>query len=43
MEEINVDNDGLNPPEGSFPEPVEGAIAYKWNPETQTWKPIFES
>jgi hypothetical protein len=44
MEEfVNVDNDGLNPPEDSIPEPVEGAIAYKWNPGTQTWEPIFES
>jgi hypothetical protein len=43
MEEfINVDDDGLNPPEGSHPDFIEGAIYYVWNPETQTWDPIFE-
>jgi hypothetical protein len=42
QEFLNVDNDGLNPPEGSFPEPVDGAVAYKWDPVNKVWVPIFE-
>lgn len=37
----NVDNDGLNPPEGSCPDEVEGATGYIWDPTQQCWQPVF--
>jgi hypothetical protein len=42
QEIINVDDDGLSPPEGVYPEEVPGATGYYWDPELQVWVPVFK-
>jgi hypothetical protein len=39
---INVDNDGFNPPENSYPEHVEGAVGYLWDSQEKKWIPLWE-
>lgn len=36
-----MDLDNL-PSEFDFPEPVEGALCYKWDPVNKVWVPVFE-
>jgi len=36
-----LEDDDLNPPEDSFPDEVEGAIYYVWDPVNKQWQPVF--